>query len=144
VVVVNCNAGKGRTGTSIACFLIYCGLTDNFIHAITYYGHKRFSTGRGVSQPSQQRYVQYFQLALQRKIQSPSLKIIKSIKIFTIPTNTGTDVRPCVEICDGKDFRILWTNNPNYKGKNKVDVLPSVLINTTYKHGKDKTMLIDI
>jgi len=49
VVVVNCNAGKGRTGTSISCFLIYSGLADNFVNAITYYGHKRFSTGRGVS-----------------------------------------------------------------------------------------------
>jgi phosphatidylinositol-3,4,5-trisphosphate 3-phosphatase and dual-specificity protein phosphatase PTEN len=49
VVIVNCNAGKGRTGTSISCFLIYSGLADNFVNAITYYGWKRFKTGRGVS-----------------------------------------------------------------------------------------------
>lgn len=49
VVVVNCNAGKGRTGTSISCFLIYSGFSDNFINAITFYGWKRFKTGRGVS-----------------------------------------------------------------------------------------------
>lgn len=52
VVAVNCNAGKGRTGTSISCFLIYSYMASNFIDAITYYGWKRFSTGRGVSQPS--------------------------------------------------------------------------------------------
>jgi phosphatidylinositol-3,4,5-trisphosphate 3-phosphatase/dual-specificity protein phosphatase PTEN len=49
VVSVNCNAGKGRTGTSISCFLIYSGLAENYKNAITYYGWKRFITGRGVS-----------------------------------------------------------------------------------------------
>jgi len=39
VVVVNCNAGKGRTGTTICSFLIFSGLCDNFVHAITYYGY---------------------------------------------------------------------------------------------------------
>ena len=52
VVAVNCNAGKGRTGTSISCFLVYSGLSDDWIPAINYYGGERFKTGRGVSQPS--------------------------------------------------------------------------------------------
>jgi len=52
VAVVHCNAGKGRTGTAIACFLIFSGLSENFIDALTYYGHMRFSTGRGTTQPA--------------------------------------------------------------------------------------------
>ena len=69
VVTVNCNAGKGRTGTSISCFLIYSGLAgDDWKTAMNYYGNERFWTGRGVSQPSQQRYVQYFALAHKRFI----------------------------------------------------------------------------
>ena len=52
IVIVNCNAGKGRTGTSISCFLMYSGLADTSVDAITYYGWKRFCHGRGVTQPS--------------------------------------------------------------------------------------------
>lgn len=52
VVSVHCNAGKGRTGSTISCFLMYSGLADNFVDAMTFYGRKRFKTGRGVTQPS--------------------------------------------------------------------------------------------
>jgi len=49
IVIVNCNAGKGRTGTSIACFLMYSGLAENAADAITFYGWQRFEHGRGVT-----------------------------------------------------------------------------------------------
>lgn len=49
IVIVNCNAGKGRTGTSIACYLMFSGLAENAVDAITYYGWKRFKHGRGVT-----------------------------------------------------------------------------------------------
>jgi phosphatidylinositol-3,4,5-trisphosphate 3-phosphatase/dual-specificity protein phosphatase PTEN len=52
VAVVHCNAGKGRTGTAISSFLIYSGIADNFLEAIIFYGWKRFSNGRGVTQPA--------------------------------------------------------------------------------------------
>ena len=49
VAILHCNAGKGRTGTAISCFLMYSGLADNFLNAIIFYGHKRFENGRGVT-----------------------------------------------------------------------------------------------
>jgi phosphatidylinositol-3,4,5-trisphosphate 3-phosphatase/dual-specificity protein phosphatase PTEN len=57
---VHCNAGKGRTGTIISCFLMFSGIAANNSEGIKYYGWKRFNHGKGVTQPSQLRYIQYF------------------------------------------------------------------------------------
>jgi len=68
IVIVNCNAGKGRTGTSISCFLMFSGLAETSVDAITYYGWKRFCHGRGVTQPSQVRYIHYFEGIFKRMV----------------------------------------------------------------------------
>lgn len=107
---MNCNAGKGRTGTSIASFLMFSGLADNAEEAITYYGWKRFEHGRGVTQPSQVRYVRYFEGVFKKKIQSPCIKILERIVITTIPRISEDGIKPYIEILNGKDFEMIWTN----------------------------------
>ena len=143
VNVVNCNAGKGRTGTTICCYLIYSGLSKNFMQALTYYGQKRFSNGRGVTQPSQQRYVQYFSLVYRREITSPSIKRLNRIVINTVPSSTGNQVQPCVEILDGRDFKLIWTDNPHFKYQNEEQKMDTYT-HITYKANKDSRMVIHI
>eukprot|EP01105_Mastigella_eilhardi_P014918 TRINITY_DN3396_c0_g1_i3.p1 TRINITY_DN3396_c0_g1~~TRINITY_DN3396_c0_g1_i3.p1 ORF type:complete len:740 (-),score=89.19 TRINITY_DN3396_c0_g1_i3:23-2080(-) len=67
VVVVHCKAGKGRTGTCIACLLLYMKSCRTASEAIHTFGQNRTLNGRGITIPSQERSVRYFeQVALNR------------------------------------------------------------------------------
>lgn len=68
------------------------------------------------------------------------------IKIKVPPSNTGKEVRPVLEIKDGVNFEMIWTNNPNFKGKNKeIDMVqPSVIQSTSYKIGQASEITIKI
>ncbi len=78
-------AGKGRTGTVICCYLLFTGRFKKANDAFNYYSSKRFSKGEGVTQPSQRRYVYYFEKLLNEKIYFPLVRTITSITMNKIP-----------------------------------------------------------
>ena len=95
IVVVNCNAGKGRTGSLICSFLLYSGCFTIAQDAFDYYSLKRFKKGHGLTHASQRRYVEYFFNILQsKKFPIPMLRKLKGIKITCIPYPQFTHIIP--------------------------------------------------
>ena len=88
VIAVHCLAGKGRTGTFICCLLLYLEEFEFAIDALRYFGIMRVGNGIGVNEPSQIRYVFYFEQILKNNIEHPIIfkKItIKKIRIWNFP-----------------------------------------------------------
>jgi phosphatidylinositol-3,4,5-trisphosphate 3-phosphatase/dual-specificity protein phosphatase PTEN len=88
VVAIHCKAGKGRTGTMICCYLLYINLFSNPEDALRFYGHMRTLNGKGVTIPSQIRYVYYFSHILKNNLSFPLVSpilLINKIKLITVP-----------------------------------------------------------
>lgn len=101
VVVINCNAGKGRTGTLICCYLLFSGKFKNPLDAFDYYSLKRFNRGFGVTHASQKRYVNYFfSIISQRTIPLPKIRFINKMEITCFPFYEGGSFHPMLDISD--------------------------------------------
>ena len=71
----------------IACYLIYAKKCHSASEALNFYGNVRTKDGKGVTIPSQIRYVDYFgrYLLAGNKIPYTQKRILKSIKLNSIP-----------------------------------------------------------
>ena len=88
VVAIHCLAGKGRTGTLISCLLLYLEEFETAADCLKYYGLMRVDNGKGVTVPSQIRYVFYFEQIIRNNIIHPiefKTLCIKKIRMVTIP-----------------------------------------------------------
>ena len=81
VAAIHCKAGKGRTGVMIVSYLIFSGLCQTTEEALAHYASQRTLNNKGVTIPSQIRYIKYFESFLYANYEKPFLKgIPKMIK----------------------------------------------------------------
>ena len=64
VAGIHCKAGKGRTGVMICCYLMWCEKYKKAYDSLRYYEVMRTKNSKGITIPSQIRYVLYFEKAL--------------------------------------------------------------------------------
>jgi phosphatidylinositol-3,4,5-trisphosphate 3-phosphatase/dual-specificity protein phosphatase PTEN len=127
VAVVHCMGGKGRTGTVIACYLVYAGIFTDTMAALQHFGEKRSSISKGVVQAAQIRYIivtyhilmcyarytRYFGDLIQRKV-SPNFKqilVLKSVELSKLPM-WSSSCKPMIEIYSAHTYpkKLLFTS----------------------------------
>jgi len=66
VVAIHCKAGKSRTGLMVCALLVKLGVVEDANAAEELYNRKRTNDGKGLTLPSQRRYLRYFCEALNK------------------------------------------------------------------------------
>lgn len=137
VVAIHCKAGKGRTGVMICAYLIYAHIVDTAAAALTEYGSKRTSDAKGVTIPSQRRYVEYYEKLVTRGIQYKPVTLVPDCISFSpLPNLNGGSYtfffviygQEKKEICRseakraGRDsFEYVFHNPPDLTGDIKIE-----------------------
>jgi len=123
VAAIHCKAGKGRTGFLISCYLIYANSWFNADRALRFFAVKRTKNQKGVTIPSQRRYVGYFDRVLRERrsrMKSPQ-RGRRAMSLNQVPIPRSRSVRlmrislqpiPSFVKTDHVNF-IIWNPNPS-------------------------------
>lgn len=99
IAAVHCKAGKGRTGTMICCYLLHSGQFNTADEALNHYGQARTQDRKGVTIPSQLRYVNYYAKIVQEKLTyEPVSLYIKDMLLEPMPCLAGGQGSICFSI----------------------------------------------
>ncbi|KAF7627171.1 Phosphatase tensin-type domain-containing protein [Meloidogyne graminicola] len=122
VVAVHCKAGKGRTGVMICAYLCYISFYRIPRQNMDYYSIIRTHNNKGVTIPSQRRYVYYFAHLRERKLNYIPLRCeLIGVYLERPPKLSGTfskgalKVRVAsgdVDVFLGND---MWINSEQYE-----------------------------
>jgi len=100
VAVIHCKAGKGRTGLMICCWLLFSRTWNTPDEALDFYAAMRTYNNKGVTIPSQIRYVRYFgeSMLLPKQDMEARLLQLNRIVMHTLPKGGTTDINFTVHV----------------------------------------------
>ncbi|XP_046991126.1 phosphatidylinositol 3,4,5-trisphosphate 3-phosphatase and dual-specificity protein phosphatase PTEN isoform X1 [Schistocerca americana] len=115
VAAVHCKAGKGRTGVMVCCYLLHSKLYSTANEALSYYAGMRTHDKKGVTIPSQRRYVGYYATLVQEELKyHPVVLLLKELRIEPLPNLNGGQCSLQVVISDSN--KLIFTS-PVYEVK---------------------------
>lgn len=111
IALVHCKAGKGRTGVMICAYMLHNKQFTETADSLEFYGNARTQNGKGVTIPSQIRYVHYYGRMLKEKLEYKPITIVMThIKLKGIPKVEKNSCAPFFCIRQGPKQEVTFTS----------------------------------